>query len=317
MLDVERLRWRAVTTRITGEFSTSTPPPPCSFQGSCALPLPSVAEDATVSQILVLGNLPTASHIAAAAGSLMGRLMGSAEQKSPGALEAYTLELKSMEWLRLEVETETGMEQPCARSGHSATVIDGCVWVFGGEDQLRRPLADVHVLHLATLRWIRNKTHGEVPEPRSGHTATAYSDRYLLVFGGSSHSQCLPNQLYILDTLSREWMQRSTEGAVPRPRSGHVAALMDDVWYIIGGGDNTSAVKDVLALRLAGNPAVDTLRWVELDEPAPSGEYASLGLSIEAGGTGDLWDYFGLSQQAVQLQPDMQTDHMDDTPALT
>ena len=39
---------------------------------------------------------------------------------------------------------------------------------------------------------------GTPPSPRSDHTATVQEGRYLLIFGGGSHSTCF-NDLHILD----------------------------------------------------------------------------------------------------------------------
>lgn len=60
------------------------------------------------------------------------------------------------------------------------------VWVFGGEDAARRPLDDVHVLDLADMSWATPELSGKAPSRRSAHTAVAYNDRWLLVFGGGS-----------------------------------------------------------------------------------------------------------------------------------
>ena len=56
--------------------------------------------------------------------------------------------------------------------------------MFGGEDAGRRALGDLAVLHLPTMAWEAVVTTGKAPLPRSAHAATAYLDRYLLLFGG-------------------------------------------------------------------------------------------------------------------------------------
>lgn len=70
--------------------------------------------------------------------------------------------------------------------GAQATLVGQRVWVFGGEDSLRRPLGDLHVLDLATMEWGVPATTGRPPQPRSAHTAISYRDRWLLIFGGGS-----------------------------------------------------------------------------------------------------------------------------------
>lgn len=67
-----------------------------------------------------------------------------------------------------------------------ATLVGAKVWVFGGEDAARRPLDDVHVLNLADMSWTTPQLTGKGPSRRSAHSAAAYADRWLLVFGGGS-----------------------------------------------------------------------------------------------------------------------------------
>jgi N-acetylneuraminic acid mutarotase len=67
-----------------------------------------------------------------------------------------------------------------------ATLVGAKVWVFGGEDAARRPLDDVHVLDLADMSWATPELSGRSPSRRSAHTAVAFDDRWLLVFGGGS-----------------------------------------------------------------------------------------------------------------------------------
>ena len=43
---------------------------------------------------------------------------------------------------------------PGARDGHSACVINGCMYVFGGfEEEIDRFSQDVHVLNFRTMQW--------------------------------------------------------------------------------------------------------------------------------------------------------------------
>lgn len=37
-----------------------------------------------------------------------------------------------------------------------------------------------------------------------------------------------------------EWSQPDTQGAHINPRSGHAGTMIDENWYIVGGGDNAS-----------------------------------------------------------------------------
>jgi hypothetical protein len=67
-----------------------------------------------------------------------------------------------------------------------ATLVGDRLYIFGGEDCNRRPLADLYILDLSTLTWtavdVPGKPHAK-PPPRCGHAAVVYQDK-LIVFGG-------------------------------------------------------------------------------------------------------------------------------------
>lgn len=55
-----------------------------------------------------------------------------------------------------------------------ATVVNGSLYIFGGEDTSRRPVSELHVLDLASMSWRQVETTGTAPAARSAHTAVAY-----------------------------------------------------------------------------------------------------------------------------------------------
>ena len=73
------------------------------------------------------------------------------------------------------------------------------------------------------MSWSELKSSGGLadvaPSPRSAHVATAYLDRFLLVFGGGSVAHCY-NDLHVFDTDSGTWEAVATEGKPPSPRAG-------------------------------------------------------------------------------------------------
>ncbi|CAK9159805.1 unnamed protein product [Ilex paraguariensis] len=93
---------------------------------------------------------------------------------------------------------ETSGKVPVARGGQSVTLFGSKVIMFGGEDRGRRLLNDVHVLDLETMTWNVVETTQTPPAPRFDHTAAVHAQRYLLIFGGCSHSLFF-NDLHVLD----------------------------------------------------------------------------------------------------------------------
>lgn len=122
--------------------------------------------------------------------------------------------------------------------------------MFGGEDSTRHLLNDLHILDLETMTWDAIEAVGLPPAPRSDHTAAVHLDRYLLVFGGGSHSTCF-NDLHVLDLQTMEWSQPQLQGHLVTPRAGHAGVTVGENWYIVGGGDNKSGVSETLVLNMS------------------------------------------------------------------
>ncbi|KAF5729456.1 acyl-CoA-binding domain-containing protein 4 isoform X3 [Tripterygium wilfordii] len=142
---------------------------------------------------------------------------------------------------------ETSGKVPAARGGHSATLFGSRLIVFGGEDRNRRLMNDVHVLDLETMTWDVVEARQTPPAPRFDHTAAVHSERYLLIFGGCSHSVFF-NDLHVLDLQSMEWSQPEIPVDLVTPRAGHAGIAIDDNWYIVGGGDNKHGCPETLVL---------------------------------------------------------------------
>ncbi|CAH8306885.1 unnamed protein product [Eruca vesicaria subsp. sativa] len=167
----------------------------------------------------------------------------------------------------------TSGNAPVSRGGHSITLVGSRVFVFGGEDKKRRLLNDLHVLDLETMTWDVVETSQTRPVPRFDHTAATHSDRYLLIFGGCSHSIFF-NDLHILDLQTMEWSQPQVQGDVVTPRAGHAGITIDENWYIVGGGDNSTGCLETLVLNMS------KLVWSTSTHVGARHPLASEGLSV-------------------------------------
>ena len=72
------------------------------------------------------------------------------------------------------IEIAPGQPIPCPRSGHSATIHNGNMYVFGGKDDSSEKLNDLWVYNIADKKWIEIEAEGEVPFERSGHSADVF-----------------------------------------------------------------------------------------------------------------------------------------------
>ncbi|KAG9456799.1 hypothetical protein H6P81_001307 [Aristolochia fimbriata] len=168
---------------------------------------------------------------------------------------------------------ETSGKVPVARGGQSVTVVGSKLIMFGGEGKNRQLFNDLHVLDLDTLIWHEVETMQISPAPRFDHVAAVNAERYLLVFGGSSHSICF-NDLHVLDLQTMEWSQPQIQGDIVTARAGHAGATLDENWYIVGGGDNRSGAPETLVLNMS------KLVWSEVTSVQGRNPLASEGLSL-------------------------------------
>ncbi|KAG5152455.1 hypothetical protein JHK84_028927 [Glycine max] len=168
---------------------------------------------------------------------------------------------------------KTSGDVPVARVGQSATMVGSRVILFGGEDMSRKLLNDVHVLDLESMTWEMIKTTQTPPSPRYDHSAAIQGERYLLIFGGCSHSIFF-NDLHLLDMQTMEWSQPQTQGDLVSPRAGHAGITIDESWFIVGGGDNRSGCPETLVLDMP------KLVWSVLTVVKQKDSLSSEGLSV-------------------------------------
>ncbi|KHN00947.1 Acyl-CoA-binding domain-containing protein 4 [Glycine soja] len=172
-----------------------------------------------------------------------------------------------------EILPATSDHNMVARVGQSASLFGSRVILFGGEEMSRKLLNDVHVLDLESMTWEMIKTTQTPPAPRYDHSAAIQGERYLLIFGGCSHSIFF-NDLHLLDMQTMEWSQPQTQGDLVSPRAGHTGITIDESWLIVGGGDNRSGCPETLVLDMS------KLVWSVLTVVKQKDPLSSEGLSV-------------------------------------
>ncbi|XP_008188760.1 kelch domain-containing protein 3 [Acyrthosiphon pisum] len=133
--------------------------------------------------------------------------------------------------------------KPEPRDGHSACIIQNCMYIFGGfEERSGLFASDLYMLNLNSMVWSIIKTKGRPPSYRDFHTATAI-DNKMYIFGGRS-DWAAPRQtdkdkycsdIYYLDTSRRQWIRPKVHGVKPIARRSHSAFVYNGLFYIFGG----------------------------------------------------------------------------------
>ncbi|GAB4851249.1 hypothetical protein Ancab_030546 [Ancistrocladus abbreviatus] len=158
-------------------------------------------------------------------------LIGGKTDPASAKVSVWAFDTETECWSLMEAKGDI----PAARSGHTVVRANSALILFGGEDAKRRKLNDLHMFDLKSMTWLPLHCRGPGPSPRSNHVATAYDDRLLYIFGGSSKSKTL-NDLYSLDFETMMWTRIKVRGFHPSPRTGCTGVLCGSKWYIVGGG---------------------------------------------------------------------------------
>lgn len=164
--------------------------------------------------------------------------------------DLYELQASRWEWKRLKPLPPKQGLPPCPRLGHSFTLLNGKVYLFGGlanesddpKNNIPRYLNDLYILGLypnsSMTVWDIPLTYGQSPPPRESHSGVAYTDKNtgkssLIIYGGMSGSRL--GDLWILDVDTMSWSRPEVGGPPPLPRSLHTATVIGHHMYVYGG----------------------------------------------------------------------------------
>eukprot|EP00742_Colponemidia_sp_Colp-10_P012378 GILJ01013893.1.p1 GENE.GILJ01013893.1~~GILJ01013893.1.p1 ORF type:complete len:606 (+),score=74.32 GILJ01013893.1:2-1819(+) len=146
---------------------------------------------------------------------------------------------------------------PSARAGHSATLIDHELILFGGCAG-RKWLNDVHVLDLERWSWSKPSISGKAPFARSYHTSSILPNQRILFVGGNN-SDCSYRNIHILNRSNWSWEHPQTLGVKPAPLTGHSCNVLDDRFVVVFGGWDYTSKSD--AVPYEDVFLLDTLSW--------------------------------------------------------
>jgi dynein heavy chain len=131
-------------------------------------------------------------------------------------------------------------KSPTPRGAHSANVIEGKMWIFGGYGGTgygRRDFNDLFALDLSSWTWETIIFTGDAPESRSGHQSVVVKKNIYVSGGWNSMKQF--GDLHIFDTEAKAWSNPGVQWDVPR--WNHAACVVQAVpnWKIFVFGGNS------------------------------------------------------------------------------
>lgn len=208
----------------------------------------------------------------------------------------YALNPESMTWF---VGPE-GSGSPCARFGHSASLLRGSQMVVFGGYNGQSFFNDVYVLDLETMCWGSPELVGTPPAARYLHAAIPYKS-YVLVHGGfaldrelgasetpgATLSGCYLNDMRLLDLDARCWHRFGNIAGRPlAPRFGHTMNLCGNSLLLLGGWANELAGKkraETAANTRALNFAARSWEVPAFAQPPPMSRYGHSATAFPGG----------------------------------
>lgn len=153
---------------------------------------------------------------------------------------------------------EEGPSWPSARDGHSMCLLQSSechpprLIVFGGNGQLNdERMNDVWLFDVEKQLWTLLQCFGDVPPPRSYHTAHTIGEFLFVVGGRTAESE--DSSMYLLDIGTSEWFKVPipSDHALT-PRAWHSSVLTEaGKLFVLGGGTYHGPLKDAATLDLS------------------------------------------------------------------
>lgn len=195
--------------------------------------------------------------------------------------ELYELQASKWEWKKISPKSPKAGPPPCPRLGHSFTIVNSRVYLFGGlandsedpKNNVPRYLNDLYTLDIRSnpMQWDIPITHGPSPSPRESHTGVAYVDKkrfksFLVIYGGMSG--CRLGDLWFLDTDIMTWSKPVVSGVTPLPRSLHTSTLIGHRMFVFGGWVPVVADEGKLAINEKEWKCTSTMACLNLETMA-------------------------------------------------
>ena len=167
-------------------------------------------------------------------------LFGGSDDESSPLDDLHTLDLISLVWTAVGAAGAP----PTPRKGHTASLANDRLYVFGGMGAGGGLLGDAYELDTRSLEWRALQTYGDQPPGQYGHSANVVGQK-LYVFGGED-AQAKVNDVRVLDLHSLRWSRPLSVGESPAARWGHAATLINQQLYVFGGiGASQAALGDM------------------------------------------------------------------------
>ncbi|KAJ3432102.1 protein tag-52-related [Anaeramoeba flamelloides] len=183
---------------------------------------------------------------------IWGGEISSNSKKKQYINDLYTLDLDTWTWTLLNVKGK----KPIARSNHTLNLIDGCFYLFGGENN-DKIFGDLYFLDIKNLIWKNISTQNKnKPSARYGHSSSLYKNQIWIFGGQNKKGKCL-NDLYCLDLQTNKLIWKKIKivngNSYPPIRKLHTCTVINSNLMILGGVKDSLPLNDVWNFDLKHN----------------------------------------------------------------
>lgn len=155
--------------------------------------------------------------------------------------DLFELDLKNMEW---KFHSNYGI----GISHHSCVLYSEKLFIFGGLTDQGIPINELKTWNIIHKNWETILPIGDVPSPRSHHSACVFNEEIYL-FGGYS-SPFRFNDIYSLNMNNGIWKKIQVNGKRTRRLSEHSANIINYSMIVYGGFNGKKVFNDLLEFDL-------------------------------------------------------------------
>ena len=137
-----------------------------------------------------------------------------------------------------------------ARSAHAVVSTNNAIYAIGGTGAGGAPVLEVERFDGRSWQDVSRLPGDGLNAP----AAVAIGDRIFVIGGFKTTTNVPTDDVLVLDTRSGAW---SNAAALPAPRGGHAATVLDGRIHVIGGGNSRSTLAD----HSEYDPATD--KWID------------------------------------------------------
>jgi N-acetylneuraminic acid mutarotase len=124
------------------------------------------------------------------------------------------------------------LQLPTRRGAHATAVVNGVLWLFGGDNGHGTYFNDMYRMDLCEMTSEKIRSKGTKPSKRGWHSMVSCRSK-LYVFGGTDGSTT-HNDLHVFDTISLTWSCPHTTGEPAEPLFSHSAVMIGHEMLVFG-----------------------------------------------------------------------------------